>query len=92
MGVAAAVTALLSVAVTMGPIPPRTVQIEAKILGARGLVSTKGEETISSSASLSLLGLDAVESELVCDQEPGDQRGSLFLDHSSLESRGRGCL
>ena len=49
----------------MPPPPRRTVTLEAKVLSARGLVSSKGEETPVSSASITLLGFDLVESELV---------------------------
>ena len=50
----------------MGPPARRTVQIEAVVLSARGLFSTKGEEEpVSSLASVALLGNAAVESELV---------------------------
>ena len=50
----------------MAPPPRRTVQLEACVLSARGLVSSKDAEgAVSSSASVSLLGNAAVESELV---------------------------
>ena len=53
---------------TMAPPPRRTVQLEAKILGARGLVSLKGaEEPVTSSASLTLLGAEPVTSEEVAE-------------------------
>ena len=52
----------------MAPPPRRTVQLEAKILGARGLVSLKGaEEPVTSSASLTLLGAEPVTSEEVAE-------------------------
>lgn len=55
----------------MAPPPRRTVQLEACVLSARGLVSSKGEEEpVSSSASVSLLGNAAVESELISPKGP----------------------
>ena len=55
----------------MAPPPRRTVQLEACVIAARGLVSSKGEEDpVSCSASVSLLGNAAVESELISPKGP----------------------
>ena len=65
----------------MAPPPRRTVQIEAKVLGARGLVSSKGEEEpVTSSASLTLLNFDAVVSEPVAETaEPSYECSKITL-------------
>ena len=53
----------------MGKTPPRrTVQLEVSVVSARGLVSAAdAEAAVSSSASVALLDLDPVESELIAE-------------------------
>ena len=65
----------------MVPPPRRTVQLEAKVVGARGLVSSKGEgEPCTTTASLTLLSFDPVESEPVSEStEPTYELSKITL-------------